>query len=188
MKTQFDHNQRVVSLANLEAMCDRVSGTCHRYQVVKVTTNRVHVEYSNPDEYANDRPMLAVLPCWPADFNDKDNRAVALTILRVVGDSWDGEGWQAFDTVFDCRPLYRHCADASAPWQTTYEILVEHYPQFKVTRACPVNDSSPNRYHVRGELFESWDDATDYATGLMQELRKSEDLRKVVRVNGGEHA
>lgn len=106
MKTQFDHNQRVVSLANLEAMCDRVSGTCHRYQVVKVTTNRVHVEYSNPDEYANDHPMLAVLPCWPADFNDKDNRAVVLTILRVVGDSWDGEGWQAFDPVMNCSPLH----------------------------------------------------------------------------------
>lgn len=67
MKTQFDCEIRVVSLANLEAMCAHVSGFCHRFKVEKVTRSRVHVSYSNPDEYGSESPMIAVFPCYPGD-------------------------------------------------------------------------------------------------------------------------
>ena len=63
MKTQSDQKVRVVSLTNLEAMCNRVSGVmCHRFKVTKVSRSRVHVTYSNEDEWATAHPMIAVYP------------------------------------------------------------------------------------------------------------------------------
>ena len=102
MKTQFDGNRRVVSLSNLKAMCERVSGTCHRFAVSKVSRSRVHVEYSNPDEYGNEDPMTAVFPCYPSF----DTVAVVLDIVRVINDTWHGEGWQSFDVLMDCEWLW----------------------------------------------------------------------------------
>lgn len=120
MKTQFDYSKRVVSLENLSAMCDRNSGTCHRFEVVKVTPSRVHVAYSNPDEYGNESPMTAVLPCYPSAFDGNDNPAIVLEIVNVVGDNWDGEGWQAFSPIFDCPELYRD--PATGEWLSREEI------------------------------------------------------------------
>lgn len=107
MKTQFDHSVRIVSLDNLEAMCKRVSGVCHRYRVVKASRSRVTVEYSNPDEYGAEHPMLAVFPCYPSTFEGSDNPAVVLEIMNVLHDNWDGEGWQAFDVLLSCEKLTR---------------------------------------------------------------------------------
>lgn len=111
MKTQFDSNKRVVSVENLKAMCAHVSGMCHTYKVTSVSRSRVHVTYSNPDEYGQDHPMTAVYPCYPsnapANRDDADNPCVVLDILRVLNDNWDGEGWQAFDLLHDCPTLWR---------------------------------------------------------------------------------
>lgn len=105
MLTQFDHSKRVVSLENLKAMCKYISGMCHRYWIEKVTAHRVYVTYSNPNEY----PMTIVFPCYPSGDRpeDKENPAVVLDILKVQRDNWDGEGWQAFQGLLDCPPIYR---------------------------------------------------------------------------------
>lgn len=115
MHTQFDYKKRIVSLENLKAMCNHISGVCHRYQVTKVTPSRVHVTYSNPDEFGINHPMTAVYPCYPTNF-DKDNPAVVMEIVRVNNDPYDGEGWQDFDCLLDCPPLWRH--PVSGKWVT----------------------------------------------------------------------
>ena len=121
MRTQQDHTVRVVALENLSAMCERVSGVCHNYHVSKVSRSRVHIEYSNPDEWANDHPMTAVFPCYPSGWpGDESNPRVVLDILRVIADSWDGEGWQAFDTLRNCPTLWRD-PDGNT-WSTREEI------------------------------------------------------------------
>jgi len=107
MKTQFDNSVRIVSLENLRAMCEKVSGICHRYEIESVSANRVKVSYSNPDEYGHSSPMVASFPCYPCDDTDKEQRAVILEILRVTGDNWGGEGWQAFHPLLDCPELSR---------------------------------------------------------------------------------
>lgn len=119
MKTQFDFRKRVVSLENLRAMCERVSGVCHNYTVVKVSRSRVHVEYSNPTEYGTPQPMTAVFPCYPSGYED-DNQAVVLDIMRVIGDNWGGEGWQAFDCLIACPTLWRD--PQTGKWETEKEI------------------------------------------------------------------
>lgn len=102
---QFDYSKRVVSLSNLEAMCDHVSsGMCHNYTISKVTKNRVYVNYSNPDEYGHDEPMTVVFPCFPGGW---DSVSVVLDILDVKHDNWNGEGWQAFRPLLDCPVLWR---------------------------------------------------------------------------------
>ena len=111
MKTQFDYQKRVVSLENLEAMCEHVSGTCHRYWVESVSRSRVKVGYSNPDEYANDRPMFAVFPCYPSGHDTVSHEAspaIVLDFLNIIHDSWDGEGWQSFQILLDCPVLWRN--------------------------------------------------------------------------------
>jgi len=104
MKTQFDWNKRVVSLDNLAAMCEHVSGVCHRYWIEKDSRSRVTVGYSNPDEYGSENPMFAVFPCYPSS----DQTAVVLDYLRIINDTWDGEGWQAFDLLIDCPRIWRN--------------------------------------------------------------------------------
>ena len=122
MSTQQDSKIRVVALDNLRAMCERVSGTCHAYGVVKVSRSRVHVEYSNPDEWGYDHPMIAVFPCYPSGWqDDEDNPRVVLDVLRILHDSWDGEGWQAFCPLLDCPVLWRSGPE-SDDWQTADEI------------------------------------------------------------------
>jgi hypothetical protein len=127
MKTQFDSQVRMVNLVNLVAMCGHQSGFSHRYTVSKISRSRVHVEYSNPDEYGNESPMTAVFPCFPNDFGPEnaDNPYIVLQIMRVVGDTWNGEGWQAFDQLLTCPVLYRSCDDTVPPrWETEAGIKV----------------------------------------------------------------
>lgn len=102
MKTQQDNPVRMLALDNLRAMCEHVSGTCHRYWIEKVSRSRVHVGYSNPDEWANENPMYIVLPSFPSLWpEDKDNPRVLVEPMRVINDTWDGEGHQAFDPLWD---------------------------------------------------------------------------------------
>lgn len=122
MKTQFDNSVRVVSLDNLRAMCERISGVCHRYSVVKVSRSRVHVEYSNPDEYGTARPMVAVFPCYPSTFDCYDNPAVVIEYIRIMQDNQDGEGWQSFECLRDCPQLFR---GPDGQWSTREEIYAK---------------------------------------------------------------
>lgn len=126
MKIQMDSKKRVVALSNLEAMCKRISGTCHRFSVSKVNAHRCYVEYSNPNEYGTENPMTAVFPCWAGHgqsmFACDDDCYVVLDILDVRNDSWDGEGWQAFQELIDCPELYRQSVDSNE-WRTTEEWL-----------------------------------------------------------------
>ncbi len=121
MKTQFDSKIRVVALANLNAMCKRTSGVCHRYTVTKVTPNRVHVTYSNPDEYGNESPITAEFPAYPSDFDGKDNPTVVLHIVRLTGARGDSEAWQSFCPLLDCPPLWRSPKYGADEWKTAEE-------------------------------------------------------------------
>lgn len=120
MKTQFDAKERVVSLENLNAMCERISGFCHRFEVVKVSRSRVHIAYSNPDEYGNESPMTAVFPCYPSTFDGHDNPAVVLDYLRIINDDHDGEGWQCFEELRSCPILWRD--PETGAWMSEDEI------------------------------------------------------------------
>ena len=118
MRTQQDTKVRLVALDNLEAMCKHVSGWSHTYSVVKVSRSRVHVEYSNPDEYGHQSPMVAVFPCYPSPWgDDAENPRVVLDMMRVVNDTEDGEGWQYFTPLLDCPELFRSNADSN-DWDT----------------------------------------------------------------------
>ena len=126
MKTQLDHKVRTVSLETLEAMCQHVSGSmCHKFAVESVSRSRVHVSYSNEDEWASAHPMTAVYPCFP-DGRDKDNPTVVLDLLRVIADNCDGEGWQSFEVLRDCPTLWRDPADQA--WYTHAQILCAKHP------------------------------------------------------------
>ena len=117
---QMDTKTRVVALSNLKAMCKQASGMCHRYWVEKVSKHRVYVTYSNPDEYGHESPMTLVLPCYPGAWASAENPYVVLDILRVLHDTHDGEGWQAFGPVLDSPVLWR--SPNSGEWQTEEDI------------------------------------------------------------------
>lgn len=123
MQTQQDNPVRVVALTNLRAMCARVSGTCHRFKVEKVSRSRCYVSYSNPDEYGHESPMIAVFPIYPSGFaGDTDNPRVVLDILTVQHDHWHGEGWQAFQPLLNCPALWRATYHDDCPWETAEEV------------------------------------------------------------------
>lgn len=119
MNTHFDWKKRVVSVANLEAMCERISGMSHRYWVESVSRSRVKVGYSNPNEYGSEDPMYAVFPCYPNGF-EKDNPAVVLDMINCINDR-DGYGYQAFDVLLDCPTLWRRNAE-DKEWRSHKEI------------------------------------------------------------------
>lgn len=124
MKTQFDHPVRIVSLENLKALCDRASGHSHTYRVIKVSRSRVHVEYSNPDEYGNPRPIVAVFPCYPSTFDGAENPAIVLgDCTRIIGGSEEYDPIQSFDPIISGPVLYRSQGTASRDrWLTRAEI------------------------------------------------------------------
>jgi len=120
METQQDCNVRMVALANLRAMCERASGICHRYEVAKVSRSRVHVTYSNPDEYGSEHPITAIYPCFPSGWsNDAENPRVLLHGLRYSGG--DEYAYQAFDMLESATTLWRSVDDGA--WLTHAEIL-----------------------------------------------------------------
>ena len=105
---QSDNKVRVVMLSNLKAMCEHVSVFCHRFEVSKVTKSRIHVDYSNPNEYGTEHPMTAVFPCYPNHWDKGENPYVVLEFIRVINDDRDGEGWQCFTELLDCPKLWRN--------------------------------------------------------------------------------
>lgn len=120
MATQQDHNVRVVALENLRAMCERVSGHCHRFEITGVSKTAVRVTYSNPNEYGTEYPMTMILRAYPSDWpGDEENPRVILEEGRVIHDN-DGEGWQSFGTILDCPQLWRASVDGA--WFTREEI------------------------------------------------------------------
>lgn len=121
MRTQEDQKVRLVALDNLRAMCDRQSSMCHRFWVEKVTRSRVHVAYSNPNEYGSDPPVIAVFPAIPAE-NEPDNPRVLLGhCLRLLGgrDEYDRH-IDMFSPVQDCPQLWRSNGNSS-DWKTREE-------------------------------------------------------------------
>src|SRR5262245_12917679 len=126
MKTQQDHKVRIVALDNLSAMCVSASGWTHRYEISKVSRSRVHVEYSNPDEYGAESPVTAVFPCFPSTFpGDETNPRVVLDCVRVFGgrNEHDREaGWQAIDASIVSAPSLWRSTSSSTQWLTRADI------------------------------------------------------------------
>lgn len=121
-RLQSDNKVRVVTLQNLEAMCDRLSGVYHRFWVEKAGEHRVMVGYSNPDEYAAESPMFCVFPAYvDSSFYEHTLYVVLGTILDISYDTWNGEGWQAFTPLQDCPELFRSNPD-SDDWKSREEI------------------------------------------------------------------
>lgn len=173
MTTQHDSKKRVVALSNLRAMCERISGTCHRFTVDAVTAHSVRVSYSNPDECGRDNPVTAVFPAYCDGA--KDNPSVVLDAIRYVNSP--GEEWQAFWALFDCPELFRTSSD-SQEWRTRYEIMVQKYPQFAVTSEWSGGGSVQTWYapDVDGSRygFRSWSEAQDKAVSLMREFEEKQ--------------
>ena len=126
MKTQFDWNKRVVSLENLKAMCQRVSGTmCHQFWVESVSRSRCKIGYSNENEYASEFPIYVVFPVYPSGSRKEDleNPCIILDPIRVIhnpGNDWHGEEYQAFECLFDCPTLWRD--PVTQEWSTEEEL------------------------------------------------------------------
>ena len=136
MRAQFDGKIRIVALANLEAMAKRASGVCHRFWVELPRSTAagakrgrfVRLFYSNPNEYGAERPFYAELPIISVlgkGMNTDPEPMIGLDTLvwgRVVGegDTWNGEGWQAFHPVIDAPELFRN--PSTDQWQTREEI------------------------------------------------------------------
>ena len=120
-RLQSDNPARVVTLANLRAMCDRASGMCHRFWVESYSANRVKVGYSNPDEYVTDNPTYAIFPAWvDGAFGEKTLYVVLGHMIAVVNDP-DGLNDQYFCPVTDCPTLWRSNPDTD-DWKTREEI------------------------------------------------------------------
>jgi len=112
----FDHSARVISLANLKAMCARVSDWRHYYSIIKQTKTAVHVEYSSLDSYGPKDPIIAMFPT----FAYVDITGVVFTANKTSyepeEDCWLGHKY--FSPLRDCPILYHH-ADQ---WMTEAEI------------------------------------------------------------------
>ena len=123
LRINYDDQNRVVSLPNLRAMCNRVSGCyCHQFEVSKITDTSVTVAYSNEDEYAHEHPMYARFPAFvDTIFGERTLYIVIGHLLSVTHDNWDGEGWQAFQPLMDCPKLFKTSSDKEE-WKTREEI------------------------------------------------------------------
>lgn len=114
---QFDHKLRIVSLPNLEAMCERVSSMCHRFYVESVKGKYARIEYNNPDEWGYSHLIVALFPI--IDYGG--TIGVILDINKVLYCGADCEDWQAFEQLIDCPELWRKNSEAT-DWHTKEEI------------------------------------------------------------------
>lgn len=160
--TSFDSNVRIVSLANLTAMCERLSGTCHRFTVEQNSAARVRVNYSNPDEYGNAHPVAAEFALLP--LYGKENPAVVLSALRYIGCKDYEE--QAFDQLYDMEQLWPY----KTGWATEYEILVEKYPAWKATSTWD-KAGCVQTWHCNGSEFKDYRKAQAFAVYNMRTIQ-----------------
>lgn len=170
-RTQFDGAERVVALSNLEAMCDRVSGTCRCFSVVKVTTNSVHVQYSNPNEYGSESPVTAIYPTFRNQFDGADNPFVVLHATNYLNDK--NEAWQSFCQLTDCEPLYRVTWEGE--WKTRFEIMVDKHPEFAVTSSWD-SGGCIQTWHCKENSFISWRNAQAWAVKEMETLQTAQTV------------
>lgn len=117
---QNDSHVRVVSLANLRAMCARVSGMSHRF-TAEITKNRCTLEYSNPDEYGSPCPITWRLPLLRS--RDLDNPDVILHVSSEAGGRGPDDRESAFQgieaEIFSGPRLWRD--PTSGKWRTAHE-------------------------------------------------------------------
>lgn len=167
MKAQhYDHPIRVVSLANLQAMCSRVSGTCHRYVIDGMTAHRVRVSYSNPDEYGNPCPVIAHLPTYPGS---PDLPFVVLDPVRWTGGRKDDdEAWQAFDVLWECPTLYPSIE--TGEWQTELEILQKQFPGQEISSKW-LDGGSRQIFLYQGQEYTQRSKAEEAALNTLRTLK-----------------
>jgi hypothetical protein len=114
---QSDHPERVVSLENLKAMCDRLSRIDGNiFWIDRTTRNRVYVSVTIPDDagYSCGRTVTASFPCYPSPWDGQNNPYVVLDPVRIIGvepDDYDPS--QYFWPLFECPRLFR---DANGAW------------------------------------------------------------------------
>lgn len=180
MKTQQDTSVRMLALENLRAMCENASGVCHRYWIEKVSRSRVHIGYSNPDEYAHESPMFAVLPVIPSSFPG-DSPRVIVQVLRVIHDADDGEGWQYFDVLWTQYATH----DGSGDWR-----VLDCDPMQDGSKAYMI--AQHRAYHIRYDDGQMCEICSPYVSGddvdlsrevaeRLQREREIDDLQ--VRIN-----
>lgn len=109
---QFDYPTREVSISNLYAMCDYSSGTVRSYYVYQHTKNRIHVAYTNPDEYGNTQLVVAVFVRYnhnPEVVIFSPIRYYAVGKVNRNNPYYDGD-WIAscFDLLLNCPVLWRN--------------------------------------------------------------------------------
>jgi hypothetical protein len=160
-------------------MCKRISGTCHTFQVVKVSRSRVHVEYSNPDEYGSPEPVTAIYPCYPSPWpGDANNPRVILDAIRYLGCTGRNEEcYQSFDQLTGCPQLWRKGPDDDS-WQTEAQtacqrlgVVIRSYwadPCYQYWAVEP-NDCGGKNGKVR--LFEGCDDAERFVVSSFRGSR-----------------
>lgn len=120
-RTQGEMNIRAVTLANLQAMCERASGMAHTYSV-EMRRTVCELTYSNPDEYGNPNPYTVRLPVIRNEF-ERENPYVLFTVQSEYGGG-DEHGREAcFQTIeseiFDGAELFRK--PDSGEWLTRAE-------------------------------------------------------------------
>jgi hypothetical protein len=178
-ETQQDSRARIVALANLRAMCDRVSGVCHTFRVVNVSRSCVRVEYSNPDEYGNAEPVTALYPCYPSSFpGDRENPRVVLDATRYLGATGrNEESWQAFDVLTDCPELYRN--GWGGEWHTEAEIacralrlVIRSYWADGCYQYYSVETDPEAQQLATRRLFETFEEASAYVVSVYRGARR----------------
>lgn len=169
----LDTKSRVVSIDVLKAMCDHISGTCHRFSVdePKSTARFVKVYYSNPDEYGNDHPVAACYPIFNHRMFSAVETLVVLHAARYVG--CKDEEWQAFDQLLDCE----HMVYNNGEWLTEFQNLVARFPEWAVTSTWD-KDGCIQTWHCHGQDFRGWREAEDWA---VEEMKKEWDKKMLAR-------
>lgn len=120
MSIQADDEIRVVALSNLRAMCEYVSGVCHRWHVSRITKSRVYVTYTNPDEYGTEHPVTAAFPCYPSGFaKGDDGLLIVLDVVKVTSGRDEYDPVQFFWPIIDGPKMFR--ANETAPFEPFVE-------------------------------------------------------------------
>lgn len=109
---RFDWQQRVVSLANLEAMCEHITErySARRWSVDRVTAAFAYVSFSNPDEYGHAHPITMQFPVyWGRSIGKIEPVAhVVLDAIHYMHDPEDIGHDFAFMPLKECPKLWRN--------------------------------------------------------------------------------